>query len=322
MINRFLLSLVAVLWRLSAHHRVQAFAPSTLPILPTACFWRHHAVKPSHLPTASTIATRKQLFQTTVQPVNSLWIPFPGRYPRSTTRLTSTSRNDDESSQIIGDELFDARTTVALIGGQSLLVLGAALAALVLGTPSFGLGPGFVLSFSAIKLGVLYTLPLGVLAFLLDIVEDKFPSLQDVTKATNRSVLALLGGSFKPVMALLAAIALGMAAGVGEEMLFRGVLQFELGRRFGSVTAVTVASVIFGALHAVTPMYAFLASLAGIYFGWLYLMSGNLAVPIITHAVYDFGALLYAHWTVSQLSNQERQEILDWTGPMDRKSDE
>jgi uncharacterized protein len=321
MIRPLLLSLVAFLLGLCRYHGVQAFAPSTFPILPTTSFWHHHALTPSYLPTASTIATRKQLFQATVQPANSLWIPFPGGYPKSTTLLRSTSRND-ESSQIIGDELFDARTTVALIGGQSLLVLGAALAALVLGTPSFGLGPGFALSFSAIKLGVLYTLPLGVLAFVLDIVEDKFPSLQDVTKATNRSVLALLGGSFKPVMALLAAIALGMAAGVGEEMLFRGVLQFELGRRFGNVAAVTVASVIFGALHAVTPMYAFLATLASIYFGWLYLMSGNLAVPIITHAVYDFGALLYAHWTVSQLSNQERQEILDWTGPMDRKSDE
>lgn len=79
-------------------------------------------------------------------------------------------------------------------------------------------------------------------------------------------------------------------------MLFRGILQYGIGEQFGNVAGVAVASIIFGALHAVTPLYAFLAWLASIYFGYLYLASGNLAVPIFTHAIYDVGALLYAHW--------------------------
>lgn len=88
----------------------------------------------------------------------------------------------------------------------------------------------------------------------------------------------------------------GLAAGFGEEMLFRGILQSGLASQMGNVAGVIVASVIFGALHAVTPMYAFLAWLASLYFGYLYLASGNLAVPIFTHAIYDVGALFYAHW--------------------------
>eukprot|EP00980_Cylindrotheca_fusiformis_P013336 scaffold3399_cov117-Cylindrotheca_fusiformis.AAC.6 len=85
-------------------------------------------------------------------------------------------------------------------------------------------------------------------------------------------------------------------------MLFRGILQYGLAAKLGNVIAVVVASVIFGALHAVTPMYAFLAWTASLYFGYLYISSGNLAVPIFTHTFYDIGALFYAHW-------EEKSEI-------------
>jgi membrane protease YdiL (CAAX protease family) len=116
-------------------------------------------------------------------------------------------------------------------------------------------------------------------------------------------------------LGLFVAVSLGIAAGLGEEMLFRGVLQYELLNRIGRVGAVGVSSVIFGLLHAVTPMYAFLATLASVYFGWLYLDTGNLVVPIVTHAVYDIGALLYAHWTVAKLSPKEQTALAEWVGP-------
>ena len=58
--------------------------------------------------------------------------------------------------------------------------------------------------------------------------------------------IALLGGSRKPITALGVSIALGAAAGLGEEMLFRGVLQSELGERFGDIAALTSSAVIFG----------------------------------------------------------------------------
>jgi membrane protease YdiL (CAAX protease family) len=157
---------------------------------------------------------------------------------------------------------------------------------LIVGTPNFGLGPDINFSVEPLVNGALWVGPLGVLAYVLDLVEERVPALQDVTKATQRSVLALLGGKWKPIIAVATASALGLAAGIGEEMLFRGVLQYELAARFGEFASVTVTSIIFGALHAVTPLYALLASLASVYFGWLYTSSGNLAVPIATHALY------------------------------------
>ena len=223
--------------------------------------------------------------------------------------LESSNSNIDESE----DKLFDIKTTVALVGGQSLLIVVAAIAAKFVGTPNFGLGPGVDASFPFWVQGILWSLPLGLLAVVLDFVEEKFPALQDVTKATQSSVLSLLGGTFKPVLGFATALALGAAAGIGEEMLFRGVMQFEIGSRLGSdVVAVGLTSIVFGALHAVTPLYAGLAALASVYFGWLYLVTGNLVVPIITHAFYDWAALLYAHWTVANMSDSEQQSLLDW----------
>ena len=93
-------------------------------------------------------------------------------------------------------------------------------------------------------------------------------------------------------LALIAAL-----AGLGEEMLFRGVIQEAtagwIGGPLGIWVGLAVAGVLFGLLHPFTPAYALLAGLMGLYLGWLWLATGNLLVPISAHAVYDFLALVY-----------------------------
>ena len=89
----------------------------------------------------------------------------------------------------------------------------------------------------------------------------------------------------------LAAIA--FMAGVGEETLFRGVLQVVLSRWLGLATALVVVSALFGLLHLITPAYALLAGLMGFYLGWLWIATGTLTVPVVAHGLYDFVALFY-----------------------------
>jgi uncharacterized protein len=240
--------------------------------------------------------------------------------------MTSNEGNDEGTDKTIGntknptsnkDRYFDPQTTVALIGGQSVLILVAVVLAVALQTPNLGLGPRFSLDVASLQAGCLLAVPLGALAAFLDTIEDQYPALQDVTKATQRSVLGLLGSTFKPVVGLLVATVLGIAAGVGEEMLFRGLLQYELISKsgLGIIGSLGLSSVVFGLLHAVTPLYAIMAALASVYFGVLYVVFDNLAVPIACHSFYDIGALLYAHWTVARLSDQERDNLALWTGP-------
>jgi membrane protease YdiL (CAAX protease family) len=73
-------------------------------------------------------------------------------------------------------------------------------------------------------------------------------------------------------------------AGLGEELLFRGVLHPLAGPLWSNV--------LFGLAHFITPTYAVLAGLMGAYLGGLLELSENLLAPIITHGLYDFLAFL------------------------------
>jgi membrane protease YdiL (CAAX protease family) len=86
---------------------------------------------------------------------------------------------------------------------------------------------------------------------------------------------------------------LSLLAGFGEEMLFRAVVQGAAAHRIGIWSAWVVASLLFGLMHAVTPTYVVLATLAGLYLGGVWLLTENLTVVIVAHAFYDFLALIY-----------------------------
>ncbi len=82
-------------------------------------------------------------------------------------------------------------------------------------------------------------------------------------------------------------------AGLGEEVLFRGVIQGALTSIAGPAVALIIASVLFGCVHVITVAYATFAALIGAYLGLIWVLSGNLLVPIVAHAAYDFAALVY-----------------------------
>lgn len=80
-------------------------------------------------------------------------------------------------------------------------------------------------------------------------------------------------------------------AGVGEELLFRGVIQVWLEERTPLWLAVTGASLLFGVGHWLSASYAVLAAVIGAYLGAVFLLTGNLLAPIVAHAGYDLVAL-------------------------------
>lgn len=86
---------------------------------------------------------------------------------------------------------------------------------------------------------------------------------------------------------------ISIAAGIGEELLFRGFLQAMLGSWFNPWVGLVLASVVFGLAHYLSHTYACLATLLGVYLGGLWLACDNLLAPMITHALYDFVALVY-----------------------------
>lgn len=75
-----------------------------------------------------------------------------------------------------------------------------------------------------------------------------------------------------------------LSAGICEELLFRGTLQPAMG--------LVWSSLLFGLLHAVTPTYAVVATLLGLFLGWEMLSTGDLVAPMLTHSLYDWLAFL------------------------------
>jgi membrane protease YdiL (CAAX protease family) len=84
-----------------------------------------------------------------------------------------------------------------------------------------------------------------------------------------------------------------LAAGVGEEILFRGALQTWAINWTNPWIGVALVSLLFGLAHALSVTYFVVATVIGVYFGWLAHTFGDLVAPVVAHAAYDFFALMY-----------------------------
>ena len=76
----------------------------------------------------------------------------------------------------------------------------------------------------------------------------------------------------------------------------RGVIQPAVAEAIGGPRGVSFGLWLLPCvrlLHSITPTYAILAGLIGLYLGWIWLACGNLLTPMVTHGVYDFLALAY-----------------------------
>ncbi len=94
---------------------------------------------------------------------------------------------------------------------------------------------------------------------------------------------------------LFAIVAIAIIPAVGEELLFRGLLQnlfIKIGRNHH--LAIWISALLFGALHfqffGVVPRI-----LLGALFGYLYWWSGNLLIPIFAHFINNGLSLLFLY---------------------------
>ncbi len=87
---------------------------------------------------------------------------------------------------------------------------------------------------------------------------------------------------------------LSLLAGVTEEILFRGLLQPLLEAHWGWAAGIIFSNLLFAIAHFITPLYALLAGLTGLYLGFSLDFGGerNLLTPILIHALYDFLAFV------------------------------
>jgi uncharacterized protein len=140
---------------------------------------------------------------------------------------------------------------------------------------------------TAVFYGLVGTAPLYLLFMLFQQVQ-----VEPVAKIRQMLLQTLAPGLARCSWAdlcLLAAI-----AGISEEVLFRGVLQPWMESAWGMRAGLIGSNLLFGLVHAITPLYALLAALVGIYLALSMDFSGerNLLTPILIHGLYDFLAFL------------------------------
>lgn len=100
------------------------------------------------------------------------------------------------------------------------------------------------------------------------------------TSPALREAMAALDALILRPLLVRDAIVLAVLSGVGEELLFRGVIQAEWG--------IIPASVLFALLHIPERrlwIYGLWALFAGLFLGNLYSWSNNLLVPMLVHII-------------------------------------
>ena len=114
---------------------------------------------------------------------------------------------------------------------------------------------------------------------------DGFEEWAREREDTAAELTAFLTKLSSPGELLLALLIIAVLPAVGEEIVFRGLIQNELHRGTHNVhVAIWVAAVLFSAIHM--QFYGFLPRLLlGALFGYLYYWSGNLVLAIIAHFV-------------------------------------
>lgn len=134
-----------------------------------------------------------------------------------------------------------------------------------------------------LAIGTVAALALGAINYAI-LTHAPSNWIVDGVRAVYHEVLVPVFGRLDPI----GIVVIGIAAGLGEEWLFRGVLQPLLG--------LPVASVLFGLAHmGGRHMLAFAvwASAMGAALGGLAIVTGGLIAPMVAHGFYDMLALAY-----------------------------
>lgn len=162
------------------------------------------------------------------------------------------------------------------------LIVLAFVLGLVLGPHPFH---GVRWTFEALGIGLLACIPL-VLGLVVVCRGEPPPN-------TIGRDLKRIASTFFAECRLLDLAVISVLAGVGEEALFRGVLQPALAGVSTPWVALGLTNIVFGIVHPVSLPYIIAATSIGIYLGILQIAFGNLLVPIVVHAAYDFAGLTY-----------------------------
>ena len=194
--------------------------------------------------------------------------------------LRATAWTDRDALDALAALSLDVTATSAFF---ALVAVGVAAWSRAPLAQRLGLGPGRLprATVGLLLLGILST------SLALDSVLQRAIDAPDGALAQIEAALSgARGGAL-----LLALVAVGVAPAVGEELLFRGLLQRALAERFGAAFAIVASALLFGAAHLDTQQGSAAFAL-GLYLGAVAHATGGVRAAIACHAVNNAAAVL------------------------------
>ncbi len=155
------------------------------------------------------------------------------------------------------------------------------------------LQPRLQVTAPALVRGLVACLPMLIL--LVAVSNSRWLPLVQLRRQVKTLVREIFSGSSWLEIAMIC-----FAAGLGEELLFRGALQPWVARLSNPTVAIVVVGLLFGLAHSLSVTYFVVATLIGCYFGWLMEAYDDLVAPIVAHAVYDFVAIAFIRRNIKQ----------------------
>ena len=144
---------------------------------------------------------------------------------------------------------------------------------------------------------------LGVLNRNISFPPDMAAWMKEAEDNVSKTMKALLSRR-SPQDLIVNLVFIALLAGVGEELLFRGVIQRLLTRIFKNPwLAIIVTAAFFSAIHL--QFYGFFPRLLlGILLGAMFWYSGSLWVAIAAHFVYDALLIIIAYYNPEMLESE------------------
>lgn len=149
--------------------------------------------------------------------------------------------------------------------------------------------------------GVAGALPMLALFFMIDWLP--LPPFERIRRLLETHFLPSLRSASTIELVLVC-----VAAGMGEEIFFRGLLYPLLRPLLSGPIVILLACLLFGLAHAITLTYFLFATGVAAYCFWLWFATGNLLAPIVAHAAYDFVAIEYLLRQAARPADTETSE--------------
>ena len=155
--------------------------------------------------------------------------------------------------------------------------------------------------------------PIVNLSYLLNesiVLPSWTGELEDQAEDTMKAILEMNS----PAIFLINLFLIAILPGIGEELLFRGLVQKHLGKWLNNpIAAIWISAIIFSSIHMQFEGF-FPRLVLGALLGYLYYWTKNLWVPIITHA-FNNGiqvALIYSMGMELDAFEEQGSAQLEW----------